>query len=190
MRKGTQERLGRGAWYILRTVLILVLIAALGWFVFMIGLNASNLYILASEGMALRAECVLQDGAIVELTEYFTQDFITDDEILYQGAYDNYTVSDYNYKLSVQSMWVLPWSASATMEVTERVTSIAGAINKDSIPEDAAEGTEYPLPIWEAGTYRLTFTKQNHRWYISGVTLLQQSPPEEELRTPELSQMQ
>ena len=181
------EVASRSLWFAARTLLIIALVALLGYGVFLLGLNGSNLYIIATEGMKLRAECILQDGAKLELTEYFTEDFIDGDELLSSGTYDDYTVTDYNYKLSVEGVSLLPWGTTASFTVVERVESMQGSINSDRIPEDAAEDAEYPLPEWESGRYRMDFVKNNGRWYISGLTLLEASPSEAPLRTPDLS---
>lgn len=176
---------GRGLWYVTRLILVGVLILALGWFVFMVGYNASNLYVLASEGLNLRAACVLQNGSLVELTEYFTQDFLANDTILYQSTYDDYTVTDYLYKLSVERVSVWPWSTEAELRVVERV-DLTGSINKDVLAENET-AADYPLPPWEAGRYDINFVKSGGRWYISELTLLERSPADQDLRTPDLS---
>ena len=100
MGRSRGEVASRSIWFVARTLLIIVLVAALGWYVFTVAFNASNMYILATEGMQLRSECVLQSGEELELTEYFTGEFIQGDELLASGKYDDYTITDYNYRLS------------------------------------------------------------------------------------------
>lgn len=179
------ERSGRGIWYATRLILIIVIILALGWFVFMAGYNAANLYILASEGLNLRAACVLQNGSLVELTEYFTQDFLSNDTILYQNTYGVFTVTDYLYKLSVERVSVWPWSTRAQLRGVERV-DLTGSVNKDVLGEEES-AADYPLPPWEAARYDITFVKTGGRWYISELALLERSPADQALRTPDLS---
>ena len=70
----------------------------------------SNLYILTSEGMALRAECVFADGARNDLEEYFTLSFLQSDPAMSDATYANYTITDYNYDLTIERISVLPWS--------------------------------------------------------------------------------
>ena len=184
MGRSRGEVASRSIWFVARTLLIIVLIAALGWYVFTVAFNASNMYILATEGMQLRSECVLQDGPELELTEYFTAQFIEQDELLHSGKYDDYNVNDYNYRLSVEGFSLNPWAERATLEVIERVDQLQGAIIADRIPEDAPEGAEYPLPEWDAGRYKATFRKIGGRWYIDELILLEANPSMEPKRTP------
>ena len=184
MGRSRGEIASRSIWFVARTLLIVALVAALGWYVFSVGFNASNMYILATEGMQLRTECVMQDGPMLELTEYFTEEFINNDELLVSGKYDDYTVSDYSYKLSVEGFNLNPWASRATLQVVERVEQLQGSINSDRIPEDAPEGAEYPLPEWEAGRYKMTLEKVNGRWYIDELILIEAEPSMEHKRTP------
>jgi hypothetical protein len=177
---------GRSVWYVLRTFLLLLAIAALCWGVFLTALNMGNLYILATEGMKLRAESVLQDSPKLELTEYFTGRFIENDKLLAQTAYDNYTISDFTYTLSVEKLVTMPWSVSASMQAVERITSMSGNINSDFLPE-GADPADYPLPEWRSGRYLITFAKVEGRWYISTVTYIEEAPDEKPKNTPDMS---
>ncbi|OQB23392.1 MAG: hypothetical protein BWY11_01857 [Firmicutes bacterium ADurb.Bin182] len=177
---------GRSIWYVLRTVLILLSVAALCWGVFLTALNMGNLYILATEGMKLRAECVLQDGPKLELTEYFTTRFIENDKLLVKTEFDNYTITDFSYNLAVERLTVLPWSVHASMQAIERVPSISGSINGDFLPK-GADPADYPLPEWKSGRYLITFAKVEGRWYISTVTYIEEAPEEKPKNTPDMS---
>lgn len=187
MGRSRGEVASRSIWFVARTLLIIALIAGLGWYAFKVAFNAGNMYILATEGMQLRAECVMQDGPKLELTEYFTAEFIENDELLSSGKYDDYTVSDYNYKLSLEGFSLNPWADRVTVQIVERVEQMQGAVNADRIPEDAPEDAEYPLPEWEAGRYKVTFVKEDGRWYIDELTLLEANPSMEPKRTPLLT---
>jgi hypothetical protein len=136
--------------------------------------------------MRLRAECVLQDSPKLELTEYFTSRFIENDKLLSQTAYDNYTISDFTYTLSVEKLVTLPWSVNASMQVVERMTSMSGNINSDFLPE-GADPADYPLPEWRSGRYLITFAKVEGRWYISTVTYIEEAPDEKPKNTPDMS---
>ncbi|MEL7608804.1 MAG: hypothetical protein AAGU74_04815 [Bacillota bacterium] len=177
---------GRSLKYVLRTALIVLGIIAAGYFVFQTGLNGSNMYILATEGMQLRAECVLQDSSKDALLEYFTPDFIADDALLSESTYANYTIADFNYTLEVENISVLPWSETAGMQVVERVERITGQINKNSIPE-GTDPTQFLVPEWEAGRYRISFVKIDDRWYISGLELIDAAPEQAPKRTPRIT---
>lgn len=176
----------RGILYALRTALLAVLVIAAGYFALQIGENSSNIYILATEGMQLRAECALQQSSRDALPEYFTPEFLQSDGLFTKDTYANYTITDYNYTLEVENVSVFPWSSSASMQAVERVERIVGQINKDSIPE-GMDPAQFPLPEWEAARYRITFSRVDGRWYISGLKLLETAPQEAPRRTPRIT---
>lgn len=173
----------RTVWYVIRTFLIIALIGFLSLFAFKTGMIASNLYIIAMEGMALRAECILQDGAVLELTEYFTQNLVENDKQLYDGTYDSFTITDYNYDLNVKSISVWPWSDVAKMQVIERVSNITGSPNQTDETDEEAN----TIPRWQNARYELVFSNIKDRWCISAVTLLETNPEEKVLNTPDMS---
>ena len=172
----------RSIWYILRTLLIVVGIVALCLGVFIEGMHVSNLYILVTEGMDARAEVILKNGSPHELTKYFTDEFLSQDNALYAGGYEGFTVTSYDYRLDVKGFFVLPWSVRATMTVDERLAALNAAA------DDVPDGTEPPeLPKWEAGRYQVLFVKKGSRWYVNGITLLEKNPAAKVKPTPDLS---
>lgn len=183
MKRSHGEVTIRWVWYVIRTLMVVALVAVLGYYAFNIGLFGSNLYIIATEGMQLRAECVMQDGAINEMNEYFTQEFIKNDEALYTNDYDNYTVTAFNYKLEIEGISVAPWSVDATMQIVERVTGLEGAINESLIPESYTSA-DFPVPAWTANRYKLHFVRDDGRWFISGMELMEAAPSEKPKGTP------
>ena len=173
----------RSMFYIVRTLLLIILAAIFCIAVFLTAERISNLYILASEGMALRADCVLADGARNDLEEYFTLTFLQNDPAMSDTTYSNYTITGYNYDLSIEKISVLPWSMSATVVATERV-SVKGNINADQI-SDGQNADDYPPPAWTPVRYKITFINANARWYISELTVLEENPDLSNLGTPD-----
>lgn len=176
----------RGVWFFMRTILLVVAFCVLCYGAFTMAMDAANLYILATEGMQLRAECVLQDGPDEELKAYFTEAYLSRDSLLSGTRYDDYTVSSYDYRISVESITAWPWFSTGTMVITERMASLNGTILDEKKPENPPEGATYPPPEWESGRYRLHFINANGRWLIQQVELLEASPSEEPLRTPDM----
>ena len=72
----------RSVTYVLRTVILGVIIAALCLMAFLTAERMANLYILVSEGMTLRADCVLGDGDVSALTDYFSAGALSRDDKL------------------------------------------------------------------------------------------------------------
>ena len=173
----------RSMMYVVRTLMLIILAAILCIGAFLTAERYSNLYILTSEGMALRAECVFADGARNDLEEYFTLTFLQSDPAMSDATYANYTITDYNYDLAIEKISVLPWSMSATVTATERV-SLKGNINADQLGEDQ-NPADFPLPEWTPKRYKIKFINANARWYISEITLLEENPDSANLGTPD-----
>ena len=173
----------RSMMYVVRTLLLIILAVILCIGAFLTAERYSNLYILTSEGMAIRAECVFADGARNDLEEYFTLTFLENDPAMSDATYSNYTITDYNYNLSIDRISVLPWSLSATVIATERV-SLKGTINADQLGEDQ-NPLDFPLPEWTPKRYKIKFINANARWYISELTLLEENPDISNLGTPD-----
>jgi len=173
----------RSMMYVVRTLMLIILAAILCIGAFLTAERYSNLYILTSEGMALRAECVFADGARNDLEEYFTLTFLDNDPAMSDTTYSNYTITDYSYDLTIEKISVLPWSMSATVTATERV-SLRGNINSDQLSEDQ-NPADYPLPEWTPKRYKIKFINANARWYISELVLIEENPDSSNLGTPD-----
>ncbi len=172
----------RSIWYVLRTLLIVAGIVALCLGVFAEGMHVSNLYILVTEGMQARAETIVKNGEPLELTAYFTEDFINSDAALYEEDYENFTVASFDYRVEIRSFFVLPWSVRATMVIDDSLAAINAA------PNDTQEGGQAPaLPEWTPGRYHVLFIKEGSRWYISGLVLIEENPETEVKPTPDMS---
>ena len=171
----------------MRTILLIVALIALGVGVFVYAMRAANLYILASEGLQLRIACILQDGPKETLPAYFTEAFLAGDSQLNASPYEDYTITNYDYRVEVESVSVFPWSNSATVTVVERMHSLNGEINEDKRPEGAAKEDRFPPPEWEGARYTLRFRLIDDRFYISQMQLMEKAPEVSLLPTPDMS---
>lgn len=130
----------------------------------------SNTYIIVNEGMAARAEFILQDGSLSSLGSYFTQECLASDGRLEDTTYKSFTVSGYSYTLSFSRIRVWPWLGTLSVDVVEEVRSITGTSNA------AAEGRPASPPAWTPIKYRLTLDKTEGIWRISSITTLEVNP--------------
>lgn len=172
----------RSIWYVLRAVLVAAAVLALALGLFLTAMNVSNLYILATEGMELRAKTILTHSSVLDLTPYFTEGFINGDPSLTEGRYDGFTIKTYNYRIDVESFSTSPWSDTATFCVTERMLDVS-AVQTDT-SETAAKLT---LPEWTDARYDVVFIKEDDRWYISMLRVVELDPPMEAKPTPDMS---
>lgn len=172
----------RGVWYLLRLLLIITLAVSLCYAALVEAMYVSNIYIIVSEGMEMRASCILGTVGKNELTEHFDENWLIRDSALESGLYDAYRVDSYDYRLSIEKFKVLPWSKTATLQVLERVLNIqAPAYNDD---------TTDPAPAWTDSRMKITLEKVEGRWYITELEVLELSPEVEPRPTPDYSQLE
>lgn len=172
----------RSIWYVLRALLIAAAVLLLALALFLSAMNVSNLYILTTEGMELRAKTILQHSSVLGLTPYFTEAFISDDAPLYEGLYDGFTIKAYNYRIDIERMHVLPWGNTATFRVTERMLDVSAT------QTDTSETAErLAPPVWVNARYDIVFTRTDGHWYISRLELVELNPAEEVKPTPDMS---
>lgn len=166
--------------YIIRVILLTiagVLVCVLAFFE---AERLSNLYILATEGMSLRADAIL--GETVEqdaLREYFMLICLNEDSALTAGTYAPYTVSDHDYDLSIEKISVLPWASTASVTAVETVNVKGGLTSSDDTAHDPV------IPAWQTVRYRIDFVNVGTRWYISSLTVLDTNPAGKVLLTPD-----
>lgn len=170
----------RSIWYVLRTLIMVAGAVALCLALFIEGMHVSNLYILVTEGMEARAQIILKSGEPLELTTYFTEEFIANDAALYGQDYEGFTVANFDYRVDIQSFFVLPWSRRATMIVDDKLAALNAAAN------DAEAASPTP-PEWTPGRYQVIFTKVGSRWYVSGLVLIGKNLETVAKPTPDLS---
>lgn len=177
----------RGIWFFMRTVLIIVLFAALAWAAFSYAMNYSNLYILTTEGLQVRASSVLGEVQTEDLQEYFTPAFLLEDAELNGTVYDDYTIANFDYRVEVEGITVAPWASTARATVIDRMRSLTGDLSAEKKPDDADSSETYPPPEWEAGMYTVYFRRISGRWYIYKMQLIEAAPTEEPKPTPDMS---
>lgn len=176
--------------YIVTVILLAIagiLVCALA---FLTAERISNLYILATEGMSLRAVDILgvEDSETNEntLDVYFTKRFLDGDQALNSAVYSNYDITSYDYDLSIEKISVWPWSETATVTAVETV-KIKGHV-KPELVENGNLSIEAPLPEWETARYIIHFVLKDNRWFISDLELITRNPGGESLGTPDLMQ--
>lgn len=174
-------RTRRSVWYVLRVVLIIAAVVLLCYAAFVEALYISNNYIIVTEGMALRADCILNDNSVSTLYDHFSDGERIMDTALFSGKYDAYHVESYNYDLKIESFSVYPWSKEAKFIVRETVTQIIASPYDDNITE--------PVPEWTNARYEVILEKFSGKWIITKLTVLETNPEAEPPNTPDYSKL-
>lgn len=170
----------RTIFYLLKTILLITGIFCLCLFAFIVGSRTSNAYILVNEGMSLRAEAILQNGEVPDLVGYMTQAAMQEDaaqRAQSAAPYSGYTVTSYDYSISVDRLHLYPWHSELYVDVVEQINSISISVT-DSSPTPE-------LPKWTPIKYRLYLEKHEGRWFIGRVQLLELNPSIPPANTPD-----
>ena len=159
----------RFIWFIASRLLIFTVVASLLVCTFYMCMNSANIYIVLTDGLEKRVDVILTASGAEELTDYFHADFLNSDRAL-QGAFDGtsafgaYEITDFDYVLTVESLWAWPWDETATCTVTERVPEIKGSVlssRKGEVDEE--------IPGWQGGKYTVTLARSNGQWKVTGM---------------------
>ena len=180
--KNPLGKLRRSIWFVLRAVLIISAILGIAYGVFTEAMYISNMFIVTTEGMSLRAETILQNGSHSELEQYFTDRFLEEDELLNGGAYLDFAVDSYDYRYDIKGFSVLPWSRTGSVTYVERIPTIRAT--------PVSEEVQGPVTPWTPMHYRVNLVKLDGRWLIDSLTVVEENPPEEVRPTPDYSQIE
>lgn len=166
--------LGRASWFLLRTILIVLLCAGVFYFAFATAMNYGSIYVISTEGIELRADVILGAAQEDELSSYFTEQWLQSDGMLTQSPYENYKVTAYNYSLRLEKIRVWAWSKTGAVTVTERVTGLTGTATDGAL---GADGKAAEAPAWTDCRYELILEKgEGGVWKINEIRLLEELP--------------
>ena len=172
----------RSIWYVVRLLLVITLVVAACYFALVECMYISNIYIITTEGLERRADCILGVRPSSDLQEHFQNDWLIRDEAIDSGKYDAFRVDSYDYRLSIESMKFYPWSKEAMVRVREQAVNIQASPYNDSNKD--------PVPQWENSDMEVRLEKIDGRWYITMLTILQKDPKIEPGATPDYSQLE
>jgi hypothetical protein len=156
-------------WFIASRALVVTIVVSILVCAFYMSMNSANIYIVLTDGLEARVSTILTAEGAETLNDYFHADFLNKDTAL-QGAFDGtsafgaYSISDYKYVLTIESLWAWPWDTTANCLVTERVPSITGKV----LPSRKEEVGEQ-VPAWQGGRYRITLQRSNGKWKVTGM---------------------
>ncbi|HIS98741.1 MAG TPA: hypothetical protein IAA59_00765 [Candidatus Faecaligallichristensenella faecipullorum] len=164
----------RFMWFLSSRLVIFTLVVGILVLVFYTCLNISNIYILLSDGMKARAQVMLTREDPEQLNNYFRAEFLTGDEALNlalgpSSPYVDYEITDFEYKLSIESVWCWPWQDTASATIVERIPKITGKVV--SSRSEAVEDGSLPStpPTWQGGRYEITLYRSNGQWKVAGM---------------------
>ncbi len=175
----------RMIWYTARVALVVLSAFAILAVVFFVAMDSANVYIIVTDGMKAKADRVLLQETDTDLNKYFGQtylDSITADLVPVES--DEYTITNIDYNIGVESLWCQPWKNTATVTVVESVPEIDYDVSAD-LTEEEMDAME--PPTWPRARYTVNLKKNDDAWHIVGVKKVETLPPEA-TPTPEPSE--
>jgi hypothetical protein len=172
----------RLVWYVLRIVILAISAFAILIVAFFIAMDSANVYVIVTDGMKANATNVLMPTQGSDLAKYFSKSYMSTNPAIDRSQYANFVITDFDYKISVESLWCNPWKNTATVTVVESIPSIVVTGVVDVTDEKA--GLEPPQ--WPRARYRLSCIRENGVWRIDSVEKLE-SLPQEPTPSPEPS---
>lgn len=172
--------LRRFIWFFATRLLVVTLVAGLVVIVFYYAMNLTNIQVVLKDGMARRAQVIMMDEDVSELTKYFQTAFLERDAALIasqqgQSPYEDYTIRGIDHRLEMGFTWIWPWDETVRVDITERIPRIDGRIKGSKAEEAVAlrgENAVYP-PAWQSARYRAVLVKQNGQWLIRSLNLIE-----------------
>lgn len=175
--------LRRFLWYAAKRLLGITVLFGVLIIAFYMAMNSANITILLTDGMALRARVIMMDEDAGDLSKYFQQEFIDLDTALVlslngQTMYSDYDIVGIDHRVQMEWMWCWPWDDVARADFVESVPKIDGRIRSGLRAEAEQNNPDrlYP-PAWTSNRYRATLVRENGRWKIASIKLLETLTP-------------
>ncbi|MBO4848218.1 MAG: hypothetical protein J5586_03595 [Clostridia bacterium] len=172
----------RSIWYVLRAVLVVSLLLGLAFAVFTECMYITNMGIIVTSGMKLRAETILKNGAVADLRQYFTEEHLNTDPDILGNPYSDFIVDSYDYRYSIKGISVLPWAKTGSVTYIERIPSI--------IANPVSDEVTGPVKPWTPMLYKIQLVKVDGCWLIDRLIVIEENPEEEAKPTPDYSQLE
>ena len=165
--------LRRLIWYVSSRLLVAVAVLGLMIMAFYFSMNAANIYVILKDGMAKRAQVVMM-GEEEDLTAYFAPAYLDRDTLLAQARngespyQNNYTITGFDHRISLDWVWCWPWEDSARATVTERIPAIDGRMKPSA--RDAVKALGWgSTPKWQTTQYTVVLSRENNHWHIKNL---------------------
>jgi len=139
-------------------------------------MDTANVYIIAQDGMAQRADVIFKLSDSNSIISYYTREFLVDDVMIRNDIYTDSIIRDYEYTLEVESLWCLPWEGTGSVIAVESVSKMDGEIPTNEYDIDG-NIISLALPVPDRGRYEIKLLKTEGRWYIDEMILLEELEP-------------
>lgn len=173
--------------YLVKRIIAIAVLAIILTITFVLAMDITNIVILTSDGFKQYATNVLIGEDNEEISKYFTANCLLQmDMPNKRETYKDYVIRDFEHKVSLEWVWILPFGDNATAVITETVANIDGELPIDI--GDQVEGKPATPPEWINAKYTIYLTKvyndllKTNVWQIDNVVFQNEiiSTPEPE----------
>lgn len=173
----------RFVWYLLRIIIIAASAFAILAVAFFMAMDSANIFVVVTDGMKAKATAVLMPGQGADLAKFFSERYLAGDPAQDRSRYEDFVIKDFEYKISIESLWCNPWKDTATVTVVEFIPTIAYS---GTVAASEDSGKPSAAPPWPRAKYKISCIRENDVWRIESVELVQ-SLPSEPTASPEPS---
>ncbi len=175
------KHLRRMIWHIASRLLGLTVVLGMMVIGFYYAMNITNMNVVLKDGMARRAQVVMMQEDVSELTKFFQKSFLERDPAVQNtlsgySPYQDYNIRGIDHRLEMGFTWVWPWDTSARVDIVERIPRIDGRVKGSKAEAYIAQYGDdalYP-PEWTSARYRVQMVKENGQWRIRSLSLLEE----------------
>lgn len=156
---------------LLKITLIAAIVLTLCVCGFKLAMNVSNIYILVSDGMAMRTAVVLGISQQDELPKFFSNACIQSDPVYLEQTYVDYEMTAFDSEVEISSLDTTPMATTAKVALKQKVNSVTGflPVSKQTT-EQLANPNKIPAPQWTGNrNFELELTYMDDQWRITNV---------------------
>ncbi len=164
--------------YLLKRILLIAVLVLVLTIVFVMAMDITNISVLVSDGFKEHAQGVLISYDEEAMSKYFTPKALQNAEFANdRRTYSDYIIRDFEHKLYLEWIWILPWSDTATATIVEKLDNIDG-----DLPADATDKTK-KITAWVDARYEVKLKKvfnttmKANIWQIDSIHILKSVAP-------------
>jgi len=134
-----------------------------------VGMDTTHVYIIVTDGIKERtSEILLPAENDSDLSDYYTADFLAQDQDTLASPYAQDQITSFDYDLEIKSLWCFPGSRTATADVILSVTGITGSRVTGQIDASGNAVTE-TVADWDRVRLTVTCVKEGSEWLIDQI---------------------
>lgn len=175
----------RLVWYVVKICAIALAAFAVLAVTFFVAMDSANVYVVVTDGMKARAAAVLTPSVDGDLSKYFAQSYLKN-ETPDTTAYSQYVITDFNYKMTVESLWCKPWENTATVTVVENIPDFRFTASNSATDATDTDAEKVTPPTWPKTRYQIQCRKVDGAWRMTDIKQMETLLPDP-TRTPQPS---